>query len=145
MVSHEYLPLKRIYMALGGCNNFSSLTGPRFVLGMLELCSTPAYLLITQMWYKVEEQPIRIGYWSTFLGLANSLKAFSHMELDIFTAVFNLGDISSLSLAHSPLHGVLIVFFFLAENLLLREFYSYHSFLLADIWPAVGFPQTRKS
>lgn len=39
---------------------------------MLESCSTPAYLLLTAMWYKVEEQPIRIGYWSIFLGLANA-------------------------------------------------------------------------
>jgi MFS family permease len=61
-----------ICMALGGCNNFSSLAALRFILGMLESCSTPAYLLITAMWYKVDEQPIRIGYWSTFLGLANA-------------------------------------------------------------------------
>jgi MFS family permease len=61
-----------ICMALGGCNNFTSLAALRFVLGMLESCSTPAYLLITAMWYTVEEQPIRIGYWSVFLGLANA-------------------------------------------------------------------------
>jgi MFS family permease len=61
-----------ICMALGGCNNFSALAALRFILGMLESCSTPAYLLLTAMWYTIEEQPIRIGYWSTFLGLANS-------------------------------------------------------------------------
>ena len=61
-----------ITMALGGCNDFASFAALRFILGALESCSTPAYLLITAMWYKVEEQPIRIGYWSTFLGLANA-------------------------------------------------------------------------
>ena len=61
-----------ITMALGGCKSFPSFAGLRFVLGALESCSTPGYLLITAMWYKVEEQPVRIGYWSTFLGLANA-------------------------------------------------------------------------
>lgn len=59
-------------MALGGCNNFTSFAVLRVILGALESCSTPAYLLLTAMWYTVEEQPIRIGYWSTFLGLANA-------------------------------------------------------------------------
>ncbi|GAM38105.1 hypothetical protein TCE0_033r08580 [Talaromyces pinophilus] len=61
-----------ITMALGGCQNFSSFAALRFIMGALESCSTPAYLLITAMWYRIEEQPIRIGYWSTFLGLANA-------------------------------------------------------------------------
>ncbi|KAH8647659.1 MFS allantoate transporter [Xylariales sp. PMI_506] len=62
-----------ICAALGGCNSFGSLAALRFILGMLESCSTPAFLLITAMFYKVEEQPIRIGYWSTFLGLASAI------------------------------------------------------------------------
>jgi hypothetical protein len=32
----------------------------------------PAYLLIAATWYAVEDQPIRIGWWSTYLGVANS-------------------------------------------------------------------------
>jgi hypothetical protein len=28
--------------------------------------------LITATWYTIEEQPIRIGWWSTFLGIANA-------------------------------------------------------------------------
>lgn len=60
-------------MALGGCNSFAPFAALRVILGALESCSTPAYLLLTAMWYKTEEQPIRIGYWSTFLGLANAL------------------------------------------------------------------------
>ncbi|KAJ5974349.1 MFS general substrate transporter [Penicillium waksmanii] len=61
-----------ITMALAGCKRFDSFSGLRFLLGALESCSTPAYLLITATWYTVEEQPIRIGWWSTFLGVANS-------------------------------------------------------------------------
>jgi MFS family permease len=105
-----------ICMALGGCNNFPSLAALRFILGMLESCSTPAYLLITQMWYKIEEQPIRIGYWSTFLGLANSfggLLAYGigniHGGLEPWRC--QLIIIGSFSAAWG-----LLVFFFLAEN-----------------------------
>jgi MFS family permease len=59
--------------AMGACSSFGSLAALRFILGMLESCSTPAFLLITAMFYTVEEQPIRIGYWSTFLGLASAM------------------------------------------------------------------------
>ncbi len=59
-------------MALAGCGKFGSFLALRFLIGALESCSTPAYLLITATWYTIEEQPIRIGWWSTFLGLANS-------------------------------------------------------------------------
>ncbi|PYI35491.1 MFS general substrate transporter [Aspergillus indologenus CBS 114.80] len=61
-----------ITMALAACHGFQSFLALRFLLGGLESCSTPAYLLITATWYTVEEQPIRIGWWSTFLGVANS-------------------------------------------------------------------------
>lgn len=61
-----------VTMALAACTRFQPFLGLRFVLGALESCSTPAYLLITATWYTIEEQPIRIGWWSTFLGIANA-------------------------------------------------------------------------
>ncbi|GAA92871.1 MFS allantoate transporter [Aspergillus luchuensis IFO 4308] len=61
-----------VTMALAACTHFQPFLGLRFVLGALESCSTPAYLLITATWYTIEEQPIRIGWWSTFLGIANA-------------------------------------------------------------------------
>ncbi|KAJ5279977.1 MFS general substrate transporter [Penicillium angulare] len=61
-----------ITMALAGCSGFNSFLALRFLIGAFESCSTPAYLLITATWYTIEEQPIRIGWWSTFLGVANS-------------------------------------------------------------------------
>ncbi|RDW62394.1 MFS allantoate transporter [Coleophoma cylindrospora] len=106
-----------VCMALGGCNNFEALAALRFILGMLESCSTPAYLLLTSMWYKVEEQPIRIGYWSTFLGLANSFGGL---------LAYGIGNIKNGALdtwryqfiivgAVSAAWGFLM-FFFLAES-----------------------------
>lgn len=62
-----------ITMALGGSNNFSTFAGLRFLLGVLESCIKPAILLITTMWYKVEEQPLRIGVWSSFAGVGQAV------------------------------------------------------------------------
>ncbi|KAJ5985946.1 hypothetical protein N7522_013142 [Penicillium canescens] len=105
-----------ITMALAGCSHFDSFLGLRFVLGVLESCSTPAYLLITATWYTVEEQPIRIGWWSTFLGIANSfggLLAFAIGHIDGSLASWQyqfiiIGAISSV-------WGI-FMFFNLAEN-----------------------------
>ena len=106
-----------VCMALGGCNTFQALAALRFMLGMLEACTTPAYLLITAMWYKVEEQPIRIGYWSTFLGLANSFGGL---------LAYGIGNIHGGSLATWRYQFIivgavssawgLLVFIFLAEG-----------------------------
>jgi MFS family permease len=105
-----------ICMALGGCKNFPSLAALRFILGMLEACSTPAFLLITAMWYTVDEQPIRIGYWSTFLGLANSfggLLAYGigHINGSLETWRYQFIIIGAVSSAWG-----LFMYFFLAET-----------------------------
>ncbi|KAK6437707.1 hypothetical protein LTR95_006091 [Oleoguttula sp. CCFEE 5521] len=113
-----------ITMALGGCNTFGSFAALRVILGALESCSTPAFLLITAMWYTVEEQPIRIGYWSTFLGLANAfggLLAYGighiHGKLESWRYLFIIiGAISSI-------WGICL-WFGLAENALSARWLS---------------------
>jgi len=105
-----------VTMALGGCPTFPSFAALRFVLGALESCSTPAYLLITAMWYKIEEQPIRIGYWSTFLGLANAfggLLAFGigHIHGSLQSWRYQFIIIGAISMAWG-----MFMFFTLSEN-----------------------------
>lgn len=46
--------------------NFTGLFIARFFLGVAEASVTPGFSLITGMWYKREEQPLRHGIW--FLG-----------------------------------------------------------------------------
>ncbi|KAJ5771365.1 uncharacterized protein N7511_003416 [Penicillium nucicola] len=105
-----------ITMALAGCDRFDSFLGLRFLLGALESCSTPAYLLITATWYTVEEQPIRIGWWSAFLGVANSfggLLAFAigHIEGSLASWQYQFIIIGAIS----SIWGI-FMFFNLAEN-----------------------------
>jgi MFS family permease len=62
-----------IVIALGGYNGFPSFAALRFILGCLESYATPAILLLTSMWYKVEEQPLRIGVCALFSGIAQAV------------------------------------------------------------------------
>lgn len=105
-----------ITMALAACGGFQSFLALRFLIGALESCTTPAYLLITATWYTMEEQPIRIGWWSTFLGLANSfggLLAFAigHIKGSLEPWQYQFIFIGAISCAW----GV-FMFFALAEN-----------------------------
>lgn len=48
------------------CKNFGGLMTVRFLLGAAEAAILPGSSLITGMWYKREEHPLRHGAW--FLG-----------------------------------------------------------------------------
>lgn len=48
------------------CKNFAGLAVVRILLGCAEATLLPGSSLITSMWYKREEHPLRIGAW--FLG-----------------------------------------------------------------------------
>jgi MFS family permease len=107
-----------ITAAQGGVNNFGSFAALRFIMGMLESCSTPAFLLLTAMWYTIDEQPVRIGWWSTFLGLANAfggLLAYGigHIHAALASWRYQFIIIGSVS----SVWGI-IMFFTLAENAL---------------------------
>ncbi|OAP57655.1 hypothetical protein AYL99_08393 [Fonsecaea erecta] len=49
------------------CSNFGGLIVVRLLLGMFESASAPCLILITGMWYKRSEQPLRVAIW--YLGV----------------------------------------------------------------------------
>ncbi|KAK6216041.1 hypothetical protein LQW54_003815 [Pestalotiopsis sp. IQ-011] len=51
-------------------SSYSGLLAVRFFLGIFEATVTPAFVLITSMWYKQNEQGRRVGYWLSCNGLA---------------------------------------------------------------------------
>ncbi|EXJ79965.1 hypothetical protein A1O3_08251 [Capronia epimyces CBS 606.96] len=55
-----------LLMAHAGCHSFAGLMVTRFLLGCAEACVAPGFSLMTGMFYKREEQPLRHGLW--FLG-----------------------------------------------------------------------------
>lgn len=51
---------------MGATQNPAGLMATRFFLGLTEAAVAPGFSIITSMWYKRSEQPIRHGVW--FLG-----------------------------------------------------------------------------
>lgn len=59
-----------IFLALQAVSpNFATIAALRGLSGAAEACADPSFMIITSMWYKRSEQPIRIGIWYSALGL----------------------------------------------------------------------------
>ncbi|KAJ5624269.1 MFS transporter ACS family allantoate permease [Penicillium lagena] len=52
------------------CKNWAGLMAVRFFLGMAEGVVTPAFMLISTGWYARQDQPLRMGFWFSFNGIA---------------------------------------------------------------------------
>ncbi|KAE9407903.1 MFS general substrate transporter [Gymnopus androsaceus JB14] len=62
------------------CTNFGGLATTRFLLGVAEATTTPAFIFITSMWYTREEIPFRTGTWfagNSFGGFVGSVLAYA--------------------------------------------------------------------
>jgi ACS family allantoate permease-like MFS transporter len=57
-------------MCHAACNDFSSLAAVRTFLGALEAGCNPASMIIFGMYYTRAEQPLRMGIWIGFGGVA---------------------------------------------------------------------------
>lgn len=64
-----------VVFCTAGAMNFSGLTAARFFLGVAEGGISPAFVLLTGMWYKKEEIPQRNTIWFAGNGLAIILQA----------------------------------------------------------------------
>ncbi|PMD42909.1 allantoin permease [Hyaloscypha variabilis F] len=72
-----------------GSTNYGSIVALRALLGAFESVVTPGLILITTMWYKKSEQPLRIGIWFCSTGLARAAGglgsfAFQHYHGRVF-------------------------------------------------------------
>lgn len=59
-----------LLIATVGAQNFAGLMALRFLLGTLEACIGPAWILITSMFWKRDEQPLRMCIWLGCNGVA---------------------------------------------------------------------------
>ncbi len=57
-------------------NNYAGLLASRFFLGAFEASVTPAFVLITSMWFRQNEQGRRMGYWLACNGVSLILMGF---------------------------------------------------------------------
>lgn len=74
--------------ALG--SNFSQLAGLRFLLGFLEACVNPNFILLTNTFYRKQEVASRLGAWWLVNGLCSAfgglVRRFSIYFLTIWLA-----------------------------------------------------------
>jgi sugar phosphate permease len=73
------------------CKNYGALVATRILLGCFESAVAPSLILITSMWYKKNEQPIRTGFWYLGVGTGTIIGSlisfgFQHYESDTFTS-----------------------------------------------------------
>ena len=52
-----------ILVCTAAAHNFAGLACIRFFLGVCEATVSPAWVILTSMWYKKTEQPVRVAIW----------------------------------------------------------------------------------
>lgn len=62
-----------VTMCTGAVTNYAGLMVQRFFLGFSEAGIAPAFSLITAMWYKSTEQPLRYAIWYSAVGMGTLL------------------------------------------------------------------------
>ncbi|KAF2678552.1 MFS general substrate transporter [Lentithecium fluviatile CBS 122367] len=73
------------------CKNYGALVATRVLLGVFESAVAPSLILITSMWYKKKEQPLRTGVWYLGVGIGTMLGSlisfgFQHYYSPTFTS-----------------------------------------------------------
>lgn len=51
------------------CTNYEGFVAQRFFLGLLESAVSPAFVAVTALWYKPQEQAVRLGIWYSATGV----------------------------------------------------------------------------
>ena len=73
------------------CKNYGALVVTRVLLGCFESAVAPSLILITSMWYKKNEQPLRTGIWYLGVGMGTIIGSlisfgFQHYYSPTFTS-----------------------------------------------------------
>lgn len=73
------------------CKNYGALVATRVLLGVFESAVAPSLILITSMWYKKSEQPLRTGIWYLGVGTGTMIGSlisfgFQHYFSPTFTS-----------------------------------------------------------
>ncbi|WWC66764.1 uncharacterized protein I206_100669 [Kwoniella pini CBS 10737] len=64
-----------ILMCTAATHKFADIAAVRFFQGVFESALTPAYIIVTGMWYTRREQPFRVAIWYSMNGLGNAIGA----------------------------------------------------------------------
>ena len=59
---------------MAAAHNFGGLLAARFLLGAFEASIAPAFLAVTQMWWRRREQTVRVASWYAMNGITNMVR-----------------------------------------------------------------------
>ncbi|KAL1862441.1 hypothetical protein VTK73DRAFT_6882 [Phialemonium thermophilum] len=62
-------------MAIAATHDFRGLAAARFMLGFAEAAVSPAFIIITSLWYRRREHPIRVAAWISMNGISQIVGA----------------------------------------------------------------------
>ncbi|WRT65280.1 uncharacterized protein IL334_002223 [Kwoniella shivajii] len=92
-----------ILMCTAATHKFADIAAVRFFQGVFESALTPAYIIVTGMWWTRREQPFRIALWWSMNGLGNSIGALIsygmgliHGSLDSWRYIFLIEGIMTI-------------------------------------------------
>lgn len=84
-----------VEMAIGGTQNFHGVAAARFFLGFTEAAVSPAFIIITSLWYRRREHPMRVAAWVSMNGISQIVGALlmyavggANMSIESWRAIF---------------------------------------------------------
>ncbi|KAH0828316.1 hypothetical protein AYO21_07311 [Fonsecaea monophora] len=88
--------------AMPAAHNFAGLLVCRLFLGLFEAGVAPAFIALTQMWWRRREQPVRLGAWYAMNGITNIVGSL---------LTYGIGHIHSSSLKPYQMRQIIFLFF----------------------------------
>ncbi|KAF2720228.1 allantoate permease [Polychaeton citri CBS 116435] len=97
--------------------NFGGLVTVRLLLGVFESAVAPALILISSMWYKRSEQPLRIGLWYVGIGVGTMVGSICSFGFQHYHgSAFKSWQIMFLVFGLVTVMVGILVFFILPDN-----------------------------
>nr|QFR37164.1 MFS transporter [Cyberlindnera americana] len=108
-----------------GAKNYGGLLILRFLLGMFEATITPAFVLITAVWYKRDEQAKRMGIWLAANGVATLITSpIAYGLYHVHNAHIKSWMILFMMFGIITVFTGVLFYFFLPDNQLNAKFLS---------------------
>ncbi|KAL1988166.1 hypothetical protein VTN96DRAFT_696 [Rasamsonia emersonii] len=121
-----------VLSAMTAAHNFGGLLVCRMFLGAFEAGIAPAFIAITQMWYRRREQPVRLGAWYAMNGITNMFGSLISWGLGhISSSIFAPYQIIFLFFGLVTVAFSAIVLFFMPDTPLKAKFLKEEDKLIA--------------
>ena len=115
-------------LLLTPADDVSLLTLNRFFLGVCEAAISPAFSLITAMWYKPAEQPLRFAVWYASTGLGGLVGSIATWGIGHIVGALNPWQYQFIILGAITVAWGFVVLYLLPDNPVQARFLSQPAF-----------------